>query len=74
MEERRNLLSSMAARGDGLLSVQQERLIEIKVYINSLREFLLNGSPIAPGANGSTPTAALATDTSVLDAAAPANL
>jgi two-component system, chemotaxis family, protein-glutamate methylesterase/glutaminase len=45
MEERRNLLGSMAARGDGPFSVQQqERIAEIKVHINRLREFLLNGS------------------------------
>ncbi|MBO0358044.1 chemotaxis protein CheB [Hymenobacter sp. BT186] len=45
MEERKNLLSSMAMRGEGLWSVQQaERLNEIKAHINRLREFLLNGS------------------------------
>ena len=45
MEERRNLLSSMAFRGEGPLSVQQqERIGEIKTHINRLREFLLNGS------------------------------
>lgn len=45
MEERKNLLSSMAVRGEGLWSVQQEeRLEEIKAHINRLREFLLNGS------------------------------
>ena len=49
MEERKNLLSSMAARGEGSYSVQQEeRLEEIKKHINRLREFLLNGG------NGST--------------------
>ncbi|MBO2012676.1 chemotaxis protein CheB [Hymenobacter negativus] len=45
MEERKNLLTSMAVRGEGLYSVQQEeRLEEIKKHINRLREFLLNGS------------------------------
>ena len=45
MEERKNLLSSMAVRGAGAYSVQQEeRLEEIKKHINRLREFLLNGS------------------------------
>jgi two-component system chemotaxis response regulator CheB len=52
MEERKNLLSSMAARGEGPYSVQQEeRIVEIKKHINRLREFLLNGSE---GLNGST--------------------
>lgn len=45
MEERKNLLSTMAVRGEGLWSVQQEeRLNEIKNHINRLREFLLNGT------------------------------
>lgn len=49
MEERKNLLTSMASRGTGLFSVQQEeRIEEIKQHINRLREFLLNG------VNGST--------------------
>ncbi|MCR5887881.1 chemotaxis protein CheB [Hymenobacter sp. J193] len=49
MEERKNLLSSMASRGEGLWSVQQEeRLEEIKVHINRLREFLLNGQDSGP--------------------------
>ncbi|QNP51330.1 chemotaxis protein CheB [Hymenobacter qilianensis] len=44
MEERKNLLTSMASRGEGLYSVQQEeRIEEIKGHINRLREFLLNG-------------------------------
>lgn len=51
MEERKNLLSSMAIRGEGLWSVQQEeRLEEIKSHINRLREFLLNGSTGAANA------------------------
>ncbi|HEX8507582.1 MAG TPA: chemotaxis protein CheB, partial [Hymenobacter sp.] len=45
MEERKNLLSSMAARGEGPYSVQQEeRIEEMKKHINRLREFLLNGN------------------------------
>lgn len=45
MEERKNLLVSMAVRGEGLLSVQQqERIEEIKQHVNRLREFLLNGA------------------------------
>ncbi|KAA9338773.1 chemotaxis protein CheB [Hymenobacter busanensis] len=44
MEERKNLLSSMAMRGEGQWSVQQEeRSEELKQHINRLREFLLNG-------------------------------
>jgi len=44
MEERKNLLTSLASRGEGLWSVQQEeRIMEIKNHINRLREFLLNG-------------------------------
>lgn len=45
MEERKNLLSSMAVRGEGMWSIQQEeRLEEIKNHINRLREFLINGT------------------------------
>ncbi|MBC6609935.1 chemotaxis protein CheB [Hymenobacter sp. BT507] len=45
MEERKNLLSNMASRGEGYWSIQQaERLEEIKRHINRLREFLLSGS------------------------------
>jgi two-component system chemotaxis response regulator CheB len=48
MEERKNLLSSMASHGDGHWNVQQaERLEEIKRHINRLREFLLNGAESA---------------------------
>jgi two-component system chemotaxis response regulator CheB len=44
MEERKNLLTSMASHGNGHFSVQQaERVEEIKRHINRLREFLLNG-------------------------------
>lgn len=44
MEERKILLASMASRGEGLWSVQQEeRLEEIKRHINRLREFLVQG-------------------------------
>ena len=53
MEERRNLLGSMAARGVSQFSVQQlERMEEIKVHINRLREFLLNGTEHATNSNG----------------------
>ncbi|MBU6122641.1 chemotaxis protein CheB [Hymenobacter siberiensis] len=46
MEERKNLLTGMAARGTGSYSAQQEeRLDEIKKHINRLREFLLNDGP-----------------------------
>ncbi|MDQ2769504.1 MAG: chemotaxis protein CheB [Bacteroidota bacterium] len=45
MEERKNLLSSMARRGETSYPVQQaEKLEEIKKHIDRLREFLLNGS------------------------------
>jgi two-component system chemotaxis response regulator CheB len=55
MEERKNLLTSMASRGTGLWSVQQEeRVDELKQHINRLREFLLNNSKVSnkqkPGA------------------------
>ena len=44
MEERKVLLSTMAARGSAHPSgQQQERLEEIKRHINRLREFMLNG-------------------------------
>ena len=44
MEERKNLLAGMAARGDGPYSAQlEERIEEMKKHINRLREFLLNG-------------------------------
>ncbi|WP_188815497.1 chemotaxis protein CheB [Hymenobacter cavernae] len=47
MEERKNLLTSMASRGEGYWSVQQEeRVNEIKAHINRLREFLLNGKDV----------------------------
>ena len=53
MEERKTLLGSMAARGEGYYSVQQaERLEEITKHINRLREFLLNGSA---GGHGTAP-------------------
>ncbi|MBC6989534.1 MULTISPECIES: chemotaxis protein CheB [Hymenobacter] len=46
MEERKNLLISMASRGEGPYAVQQEeRIEEIKVHINRLREFLLSSTP-----------------------------
>jgi two-component system chemotaxis response regulator CheB len=50
MEERKILLTSMASRGSGLWSVQQEeRVEELKHHINRLREFLLNGSSNTKG-------------------------
>lgn len=49
MEERKNLLASMASHGEGHWSVQQaERVEEIKRHINRLREFLLNGGDTNP--------------------------
>ena len=49
MEERKNLLSSMAARGEGPYSVrQEERVVEIKKHINRIRKFLLNGNSASP--------------------------
>jgi len=48
MEERKNLLSSMASRGESFWSVQQEeRVNEMKAHINRLREFLLNGKDVS---------------------------
>jgi two-component system chemotaxis response regulator CheB len=56
MEERKNLLSSMASRGEGPYSVQQEeRIEEIKKHINRLREFLLNGGGATAGSTVTTP-------------------
>ena len=50
MEERKNLLSSLASHGDARASAQQiERITEIKDHINRLREFLLNGG--GPGSS-----------------------
>ena len=52
MEERKNLLSSLASHGDGPANAHQiERIEDMKGHINRLREFLLNGS------EGSGPTA-----------------
>ena len=46
MEERKNLLSSLAAHGEGQWSAQQtERIEEMKRHINRLREFLLDSQP-----------------------------
>ncbi|MDO7884893.1 chemotaxis protein CheB [Hymenobacter sp. CA2-7] len=45
LEERKNLLSSMASHDQGPWSAQQaERVAEIKRHINRLREFMLNGA------------------------------
>ena len=55
MEERKNLLTSMASRGEGQWSVQQEeRVEEIKRHVNRLREFLLNGAA-GEGRTGDNP-------------------
>ena len=44
MEERKNLLASMASRGPGLYATQQtERIAELQKHANRLREFLLSG-------------------------------
>ncbi len=52
LEERKNLLSSMAERSESAYAEKQlERTKEIKKHINRLREFLLNGSD---GVSGST--------------------
>ena len=55
MEERKNLLSTMAVRAEGAYSVQQaERLEEITKHINRLRKFLLNGSNGHNTSNGAS--------------------
>ncbi|RPD47858.1 chemotaxis protein CheB [Hymenobacter sediminis] len=61
MEERKNLLASMASHGNSPWSVQQnEKLEEIKRHVNRLREFLLNGhSPVSPRPDGSRDDAQL---------------
>lgn len=49
MEERKNLLTNLASRGEGIWGAQQEeRVEEIKRHINRLREFMLNGFEPAP--------------------------
>ncbi|RZK52601.1 MAG: chemotaxis protein CheB [Hymenobacter sp.] len=49
MEERKNLLSSLAAHGEGRWSEQQTtRVEEIKRHINRLREFLLSSAEENP--------------------------
>jgi two-component system chemotaxis response regulator CheB len=58
MEERKNLLTNMASRGEGYWSVQQEeRVNEIKSHINRLREFLLNGKEGATADEHTDPAA-----------------
>lgn len=50
MEERKNLLTSMASREPSPFGVQQtERIEELKKHMNRIREFLLNGTPSEPG-------------------------
>jgi len=52
MEERKNLLSSMATRDPSPYAEQQtERILELKKHVNRLREFLLNGSVTSSTAN-----------------------
>ncbi|SHJ27343.1 two-component system, chemotaxis family, response regulator CheB [Hymenobacter daecheongensis DSM 21074] len=49
LEERKTLLTNMAARGDTALNRQyEERVAEIKKHINRLREFMLNGTSGSP--------------------------
>ncbi len=56
MEERKNLLSSMASHGDAQWHKPQlERVAEIKRHINRLREFLLTSE--ASGALAAAPAA-----------------
>jgi two-component system chemotaxis response regulator CheB len=56
MEERKNLLSSMAGREQSPYTVHRtERIEELKKHVSRLREFLLNGSA---GGDGSPRTAA----------------
>ena len=56
LKERKSLLGGMVARGDGHYSVQQEeRISEIRKYINRLCEFLLNGGDGSYGAAGTVP-------------------
>ena len=51
MEERKNLLSGMAARAAKLplqRCSRKKRIEEMKKHINRLREFLLNGAGVPP--------------------------
>lgn len=49
LEERKNLLSSLARRGEASgTTVQQERVEELKTHIDRLRQFLLNGAVGGP--------------------------
>jgi two-component system chemotaxis response regulator CheB len=51
MEERRNLLSSMADHGGTQWSAQQqERLADLQRHVNRMREFMLNGAHKHSGA------------------------
>ncbi|WP_262922921.1 hypothetical protein [Hymenobacter cellulosilyticus] len=55
LEERKNLLTNMASRSEGPYGVQQEeRIEEMKMHINRLREFLLNGTPKHSGSSNGT--------------------
>lgn len=56
LEERKNLLSSMAHRGEAPNAPQQqERIQELKVHIDRLRQFLLNGAAGGPPADTQRP-------------------
>jgi two-component system chemotaxis response regulator CheB len=59
MEERKNLLTSMATHGNTPYAVQQtERIEELKKHVNRMREFLLNGL----SSRGNTPYASESSD------------
>jgi two-component system chemotaxis response regulator CheB len=52
LEERKNLLASMARRGEAKGSqMQEERIEELKTHIDRLRQFLLNGAAGGPAVN-----------------------
>ena len=56
LEERKNLLSSMARRGEAPgASPQEERIEELKTHIDRLRQFLLNGAAGGPRTEAANP-------------------
>lgn len=58
LEERKNLLGSMARRGESMgITVQEERVEELKTHIDRLRQFLLNGAAGGPRADVRNATA-----------------
>jgi two-component system chemotaxis response regulator CheB len=58
MEERKNLLSSMAGYGGQQWSSQhQERLADLQRHVNRMREFMLNGAYKPPSAFSQEPAA-----------------